>query len=86
MALKADDWVAKHECDLADRDLVRKCGLSFVLVRSGDVWKMVYLRTGLIVDATDAEIMLWFHCKELFLRLHGQISDEAANRRVGNFG
>jgi hypothetical protein len=62
------DWIKRHDVALADRDLVAATSLPFVVLKSSGEFKTVYLSTGLIVDSTDAEVMLWFLCKALSVR------------------
>lgn len=47
------------------RDIVERLGVRFVVLKSSGVFVIVYLDSGLITDATPAEIELWEKCKEL---------------------
>jgi hypothetical protein len=82
---RLDQWLQRHHVELADRDLARELNLPFLILRSNGTFKTIYLKTGLILDATDAEIILWFHCKELYLRHYGRFSQEALNAEEVNF-
>ena len=78
------EWIKRHDADIPDRDLVAALSLPFILLKSSGEFKTVYLSTGLIVDSTDAEIMLWFACKTLGARCQsGSKSESQAALQLG---